>query len=248
MTNEMEKPTVDTSTRHRQQAGVKGEKVMVWPDLVLIEFLTALGVTVFFFIVSLLRDAPLEAMADPNHTPSPAKAPWYFLNLQELLLHMNPALAGVVIPTVVILLLMAIPYLDHSRDGVGVWFTSQKGRKIALFSAVYSAVLNIGLILFDSFAAGKRPGGAIKVLTGWPDVIVGWVIPIAVIVGFSALLVFIVRRRWDASTREVFVALFAAFVITYFVLILANLLFRGPGMELYLPWKMPGGYNPLDSI
>ena len=226
----------------------KEDKVLVWPDLVLIEFLGALGVTLLLFFFSLLRDAPLEEMANALHTPTPAKAPWYFLNLQELLLHMNPTLAGVFVPGLVILALMVIPYVDNSRKGVGIWFTSKNGKSIALFSAIYSAVMVTGLILFDAFAAGRRPGGAIKAMTGWPEVITGWIIPIVVVSALITLLVFILRRRWNASTREVLIAIFTAFVVTYFVLIISNLLFRGPGMELFWPWAMPGGYNPLDGI
>jgi menaquinol-cytochrome c reductase cytochrome b subunit len=226
----------------------KAKGVLVWPDLLLLEFLGALGVTLLLFLFSLLRNAPLEEMASALHTPNPAKAPWYFLNLQELLLHMDPALAGVLIPAGVILALMAIPYIDNTRRGLGIWFTSPKGRKIALFSAIYSAVLVVGLILFDAYVAGRRPGGAIKALTGWPEALVGWSIPLAVIGVLSAVLVLIVRWRWQAGTREVLIALFTAFTVTYFVLIISDLLFRGPGMELYWPWAMPDGYNPLDGL
>jgi quinol-cytochrome oxidoreductase complex cytochrome b subunit len=227
---------------------IKQDKALVWPNLVLIEFLAALGVTLFLFVFSLLRDAPLEEMANALHTPNPAKAPWYFLNLQELLLHMNPTLAGVFVPGLVVLALMAIPYIGNNRTGVGIWFTSKKGRSIALFSSIYSAVMVTGLILFDSYAAGRRPGGAVKAMTGWPEVLTGWIVPIAVMSILIALLVFILRRRWDASTHEVVMGIFSAFVVTYFVLIISDLLFRGPGMELFWPWAMPDGYNPLDGI
>src|SRR3954465_8610338 len=76
------------------------DEVMVWPSLVVVE---AVSATVFLLILTLLSifiSAPLTEMANPNKTPNPAKAPWYFLNLQELLLHMDAGLAGVIIPTI----------------------------------------------------------------------------------------------------------------------------------------------------
>ncbi len=100
-----------------------GEKVDVWPHLVSREFLAALLVTVVLFVWSLLMHAPLEAEANLNVTPNPSKAPWYFLGLQELLVYFDPWIAGVVLPTLIILGLCAIPYIDLNPKGVGSWAT-----------------------------------------------------------------------------------------------------------------------------
>jgi len=100
-----------------------GEKVDVWPHLVSREFLAALLVTVILFVWSILMEAPLEAEANLNVTPNPSKAPWYFVGLQELLVYFDPWIAGVVLPTVIILGLMAIPYVDINPKGVGYWAT-----------------------------------------------------------------------------------------------------------------------------
>ena len=70
-------------------------------------------------VLSAFVNAPLLDRADPNTTPNPSKAPWYFLNLQELLLHMEPAWAGVIVPTIALILLAAIPYWDRSSEGQG---------------------------------------------------------------------------------------------------------------------------------
>jgi menaquinol-cytochrome c reductase cytochrome b/c subunit len=81
---------------------------------------------------------------------NPSKAPWYFLNLQELLLHMHPALAGVVVPTVALILLAGIPYIDRSNEGQGVWFRGTPlAASITVFSAVFSAIATWLLILYD---------------------------------------------------------------------------------------------------
>jgi quinol-cytochrome oxidoreductase complex cytochrome b subunit len=98
-----------------------GEKVDVWPHLVSREFLAALLTTVILFVWSLLMNAPLEAEANLNVTPNPSKAPWYFLGLQELLVYFDPWIAGVVLPTVIIIGLMAIPYVDTNPKGIGYW-------------------------------------------------------------------------------------------------------------------------------
>ncbi len=98
-----------------------GEKVDVWPHLVSREFLAALLVTVILFVWSLLMNAPLEAEANLNVTPNPSKAPWYFLGLQELLVYFDPWIAGVVLPTLIVIGLMVIPYVDVNPKGVGTW-------------------------------------------------------------------------------------------------------------------------------
>jgi quinol-cytochrome oxidoreductase complex cytochrome b subunit len=98
-----------------------GEKVDVWPHLVSREFLAALLVTLILFVWSLVLQAPLEAQANLNVTPNPSKAPWYFLGLQELLVYFDPWIAGVVLPTIIVIGLMAMPYVDTNPKGVGYW-------------------------------------------------------------------------------------------------------------------------------
>ena len=104
-----------------------GERVHVWPHLVSIELVGALIYLLALSLMSILIRAPLVDLANPEVTPNPAKAPWYFLGLQELLLHMHPALAGVIVPGAVLTLLAAIPYIDRSRAGTGIWFSTPKG-------------------------------------------------------------------------------------------------------------------------
>ena len=98
-----------------------GEKVDVWPHLVSREFLAALLVTAILLVWSLMMNAPLEAEANLNVTPNPSKAPWYFVGLQELLVYFDPWIAGVVLPSLIIIGLIAIPYVDTNPNGVGYW-------------------------------------------------------------------------------------------------------------------------------
>jgi quinol-cytochrome oxidoreductase complex cytochrome b subunit len=101
--------------------------VMVWPHLLVRHVVAALVVLIVTLIVSLLFDAPLREIANPNVTPNPEKAPWYFVGLQELLSHFHPVVAGVLVPGAIVIGLVALPYLDRnparrpSSRKVAVW-------------------------------------------------------------------------------------------------------------------------------
>ncbi|MGH2584720.1 MAG: menaquinol-cytochrome C reductase, partial [Dehalococcoidia bacterium] len=102
---ERTRPAPPPERRARRE---RDEEVLVWPDLVFVEFIAAVLLTVTLTILSAAISGPLLDKANPDATPNPSKAPWYFLNLQELLLHMHPALAGVVVPTIFLILLAAV--------------------------------------------------------------------------------------------------------------------------------------------
>ncbi len=125
------------------------EEVLVWPDLVFVEFISSIVFTIGLMVLSAFINAPLLDRADPNTTPNPSKAPWYFLNLQELLLHMEPAWAGVIVPTIALILLAAIPYWDRSSEGQGTWFGTRHAAKIAIWGFCIASLLTIWLILYD---------------------------------------------------------------------------------------------------
>ena len=109
-----------------RQSRAREEELLVWPDLVFIEFICAVLFTVLILILAVMVDSILLDRANPAVTPNPSKAPWYFLNLQELLLHMHPALAGVIVPTVALIALGAIPYFDNSNVGQGEWLSTPR--------------------------------------------------------------------------------------------------------------------------
>ncbi len=213
------------------------DTVMSWPHLLILEVLAALGTTVLLIFWSLAVKAPLRELANPDVTENPAKAAWYFLSLQELLLHMHPVLAGLFIPGLVIIIIMAIPYIDRSNKDIGIWFGSKKGRAIALWSAVYTAILIPGLILFDEYIR-------VRSLISKPQIFPEWIIPIVVIGGLTTLL-YLIIRRWRPSTREVIIGLFTAFVVTYVLLTVVGIFFRGFGMHLTWPWDLPPGAMPF---
>jgi hypothetical protein len=196
-----------------------------------------IGLTVMSWFVN----APLEEHSNPNRTPNPSKAPWYFLNLQELLLHMHPGLAGVMVPTVVIILLMAIPYLDISTEDTGVWFSGPRGRRVAIISAIYTTVATIGLILVDKFI-GIRASleAAIPVFrTSWISEIVTQTLVPTAIMWLVAMGLYVLIAHMRPTVREVVIAYFTAFAVAWVLMAVIGSAFRGQGMELFWPWD-PG--------
>ena len=133
-------------TRPRRE---REQEVLVWPDLVFIEFISALIFSIALMVLSAMVNAPLLNRADPDTTPNPSKAPWYFLNLQELLLHMEPAWAGVIVPTIALVLLAAIPYWDRDTEGQGVWFGTKFAGRLAVFGFTAATLITSLLIIWD---------------------------------------------------------------------------------------------------
>jgi len=218
------------------------DTVFSFPVVLLWEIILLLGVTLAIFLFSLLKQAPLEEIANPLVTTDPAKAPWYFIGLQELLEHMHPTLAGVIIPAILVLFLVALPYIDHSRAGAGVWFSSVRGRWIVLWTALYTLVVMPAYILLDNtfslrellrdtvpqwVAQGLLPAAIIGVLVALPALVLWW-------------------RK--ANTREVMLGLFTIMFVSAIVFTVTGFLFRGPGFKLYGPGQMPFWYNPWDGL
>ncbi len=214
------------------------DTVFSFPVVLLWEIILLLGVTLFVFLFSLLKQAPLDEIANPLITTDPAKAPWYFVGLQELLEHMHPTLAGVLIPAVLVLFLLILPYIDNSRSGVGVYFSSLRGRRITLFSAAYTLIVMPVLIVLDN-AYPLR-----ELLRGTaPEWVSQGLLPALILLVLVALPPLVIRRQ-QANRREVLLALFTIMLVAAFVFTISGFLFRGPGFELHWPWNMPNGYNP----
>ncbi len=123
------RPTVSVDSRD------PNDEVFAWPHLLYREALVALGVIIVLHLISLVFMAPLEQMADPTRTPNPAKAPWYFLGLQELV-HYSALVGGVIVPTLLVIGLLALPYLDRNPKGSGRWFSPDRRLANFAFTAV----------------------------------------------------------------------------------------------------------------
>ncbi len=111
----------------------ESDRVWVWPDLVYTELISLILFTVILIVWSIFLKAPLEQPANPANTPNPSKAPWYFLGLQEMLVYFDPWLAGVVLPGLIIVGLIAIPYIDKNPKGNGYFTFSERKAEITIF-------------------------------------------------------------------------------------------------------------------
>jgi len=131
------------------------EKVFVWPDLVYSELLCLLLVSILLVVWSILIPAPLEEPANPQLTPNPSKAPWYFLGLQEILVYFDPWLAGVLIPTFIVIGLMSIPYFDTNPKGNGYYTFEERRSEILLFQFGF-IVLWVFLVFEGTFLRGPN--------------------------------------------------------------------------------------------
>lgn len=143
-------------THHRKRFPFeKGwqERVHVWPYLLKIEFLAAIIVTAILIVWSIVLDAPLEEPANPSLTMNPSKAPWYFLGLQEMLVYFDPWIAGVVLPTLIIIGLVVIPYVDVNPLGNGYYTWRQ--RKFAIWTFMFGfLILWVLLVFIGTFIRG----------------------------------------------------------------------------------------------
>ncbi|HZY43751.1 MAG TPA: hypothetical protein VFF70_03290, partial [Anaerolineae bacterium] len=149
---------------------------------------------------------------------------------------------GILIPSILVAFLIALPYIDQARTGAGVWFSSKRGKRIVGWTALYTAIVMPSYILLDNaFSLREMLRGVV------PDWVAQGVLPALIIVVIVALPVLILNR-WKPSVREVMLALFTVMFISAIVLTLSGFLFRGPGFKMYLPWNMPNRYNPFNGL
>ncbi len=128
-------------------------RIHTWPYLVRLEFLASIFIMILMTVWSITLNAPTEEPANPNRTPNPSKAPWYFLGLQEMLVYFDPWMAGVVLPSLIIIGLMVIPFIDINPKGNGYY--TIKERKFALSVFLFGfLVLWIALIILGTFFRG----------------------------------------------------------------------------------------------
>jgi hypothetical protein len=131
------------------------EKVLTWPDLVYTELIAMVIQTIVLVVWAIALQAPLEQPASSTQAPNPSKAPWYFLGLQEMLVYFDPWIAGVFLPTLIIIGLMALPYIDTNKQGNGYYTIDQ--RKFAYLSFQYGfLILWVVLILLGTFLRGPN--------------------------------------------------------------------------------------------
>jgi quinol-cytochrome oxidoreductase complex cytochrome b subunit len=208
-------------------------RVPTLPHLLLRELVVALALIAVVMVVSVFFDVPLGDSANPGLSPNPTKAPWYFSGLQELLLHLHPLFTVFIIPLVLVVALMGIPYLKYDTNTEGIWFASIKGRSIALIAGLIAIVAAPIGILVDEHLIGFVGG-----LNGVPAFFGNGLIPFALIFFGCAGFYILIKYRYSATNNEAIQALFVLILVVFLILTITGIWFRGPGMKLTWPWRL----------
>src|SRR2546421_5751557 len=129
------------------------DKCETWPYLVRAEFVAGCVLLLVLMVWSITVDAPMEEPANPTKTPNPSKAPWYFLGLQELLVYFDPWIAGVMLPTLIIMGLIAVPYIDINTKGNGYYTVKERPFALGTFTFGF-VILWVSLIVLGTYFRG----------------------------------------------------------------------------------------------
>ena len=201
-------------------------KWYAWPVLMWTELGLLLLVVVSVLFIALLADAPLLEQANPSFPENPAKSPWYFLGIQELVSYSAFA-GGLLIPVLYLVFLFSIPYKDREDAYVGEWFSGNKGLKVVWRSAVFAFLLVV-LQLFVMIRFGW--------LRDWFPEISQWFVmlinPATITGGLFILLAEMVRRKRQSS-RMAALALFTSTFVALVIFTIVGIWFRGPNWEFY---------------
>ena len=195
------------------------DQVQTFPE-VLFRAAVAIQVLAIALVwIALFFNAPLEGLADPSHTPNPAKAPWYFLGLQEMLHYFPPVVAGVLAPGLVVIALIVIPYFKVNIEAEGL-FLKDRQRRLSIFYAV-AAVLSIFLVSFKVYSA---------------------LVPTLLMVGLMLIAAQSSQQSSSAFRRYLAARPLSYWVMTWFlfelvVLTAIGTFFRGPGWAWIWPWQ-----------
>ena len=209
----------------------KSERVTTIPHLVRRELTFALVWVAVIMLFAMFVPAPLEGIANPEVSPNPAKAPWYFLGIQELLLHFHPFVGAIFIPALALGALAFLPFYDLQTQSVGVYFRTWRGRYLSLIAAGLGVLLTPAWILLDEFFLDWTGW-----LPTWPTLITNGVFPLSFILLGLIALDEGVKKSLKASREERILFLFIFLFTALVVLTIVGIFFRGPGMTLVWPW------------
>ena len=202
------------------------EKVLGLPFLLLREFTVALVLVAAVFLFAALVSAPLGEAANPGMSPNPAKAPWYFMGIQELLLHFHPVVAVLVLPLAGVLALLMIPYVRYEEDPSGIWFVSHRGRALAKAAALTALVVTPLLVILDEWVLDLA-----ALIPGLPSISNG-LMPLGVLTLGSWAAYRWLRKARSATTSEAVQTGLVFAGVAFVVLTAIGVWFRGPGMAL----------------
>jgi len=220
--NARKTPTRIAFITRRTSAQVKAadeEQIQTYPEVLFRAAVAIEVLAIALVTVSLLFNAPLEGLADPSHTPNPAKAPWYFLGLQEMLHYFPPVVAGVLVPTLVVIALVVIPYFNINIEAQGL-FLKDRRLRLRIFYFVALA-LSLFLLVFDVYVAFA------------PTLLV---CALMLLAAHSSPESPSRLRRYLAS-KPLSYWIMTWFLLELVVLTAVGTFFRGPGWSWVWPWR-----------
>ena len=237
--------------------------VMAWPTVFLLELVILAGVVLVMAAISAFAHAPLGPHADPAIPRNPALMPWFLSSIQELTLHMHPVFGGIMIPTLFVTGLLAIPFIDWDRSGSGEWFGGRRG-VIATFGSALAAgfiwiVLewldlgrNLAFRLNEALDLTKLTGGetpkswpesfgffGLYDLTEWSSFLWAGLIPFLIVMTLLLVIGAAAKFVFGGNRREVMISVFTATIVSIMVLTFIGSAMRGTDMNLYAPWDRP---------
>jgi quinol-cytochrome oxidoreductase complex cytochrome b subunit len=205
----------------------KREMVAVIPDLVRKELVTGLLLIAVVLTFSLVVDAPLMEKANPSVSPNPAKSPWYFLGIQELIVHIHPFLSAFLLPSLLLIAFILIPFAKKEPRNPGIWFSSRDTRKKLVKTLVFTLILVVAWIVTAEF---MPPLG--ELIPGIPFWISEGIIPFLIFSGIIFLGGWFILSRYKMSFNELIMNGFVFIATAYLILMVTGIFFRGAGMEL----------------
>ena len=206
--------------RPDEPPGVTGDMIRTVPHLFVRETTIVIAVLATVLAVAITVNAPLAEQANPGLSPNPTKAPWYFMGVQELLMHFHPVFALLVIPGVLTLGLLALPWLRYDEDVSGIWFCSASGRKTALLAFAVGTVLTVAGVLASEH-------GLLS-----PGILGSGLVPFALAAFLTVGFYYLVRKLFSANLNEAVQAVFTLLISAFITLTLVGVWFRGSGMQL----------------
>jgi menaquinol-cytochrome c reductase cytochrome b/c subunit len=210
--------TRNTSAKVKDE---RGPQLMSYPHLVVREAIVLEVLIIAMVVIALFWDAPLEQLANPLLTPNPAKAPWYFLGLQELLHFFPPFVAGILIPTLVVIGLIVIPYFNVNVEGKPLWGTNAPKRFMIIFGIIIALLIVLAVMDAWTIIAPTVLVAALLAASYYSKVTTGWMGTL--------------RQKplsWWVMTW---------FIATALCLTVVGTFFRGPGWSWVWPWGTHAG-------
>jgi len=206
-----------------KKSAANDPNLLSWPVALWAEIAIIMITVTILFVFALVIDAPLKEMANAAMPENPAKAPWYFLGVQELVSY-SAFGGGILVPLMVIFILFAIPYMDTNKENAGIWFTNRIGLKVILLSGIATLLINMFM-------------QTILITIGWISGIPYWLLIIinpGIILSLLFILLAYVVYRYTKSERMALLALFTTILISYTFFTIIGIWFRGPNWKFIL--------------